>query len=65
MATDVQVITDRMELRIMELEDTVGLLTGVLRTMNQMIGTLNEIIGMHTELLVRVVGAREAPDARP
>lgn len=46
----------------MELEDTVGLVTGVLRTMNQMIGTLNEISNMHTDLLARVVGAGESPD---
>ena len=33
----------RLELRVLELEDTVGALTGVVRTMSEMLGALNQI----------------------
>lgn len=44
----------------MELEDTVTLLTGVLRTMNNMLGTMNEIVSTHTELLLGQGGSGDA-----
>lgn len=43
--------TARLELRVMELEDAVKLLTGVAQTMNDMLGHLNEVNKTHTRLL--------------
>ena len=51
----VQINTDRLELRVMELEDTVRLLSAVARTMNEMLGNLNEIGSLHTRLLAGVL----------
>lgn len=57
----VQITTERLELRVMELEDTLSLMTKALRNMNQMVGTLNEIVGVHTRLLVGMVGGESSP----
>jgi uncharacterized coiled-coil protein SlyX len=34
----------RLELRVLELEDTVAALTGVVQTMSEMLGALNQIV---------------------
>jgi hypothetical protein len=47
----VHITTDRMELRIMELEDTVKLLLTVVQGTTEMIGKLNEISKLHTNLI--------------
>ena len=51
----VQVSTARLELRLMELEDTVRLLTVVAQTMNDMLGNLNEVNKLHTTLIQGVL----------
>lgn len=50
-----QINTARLELRIMELEDSVKLLTAVAQTMNEMLGNLNEVSRLHTTLLQGVL----------
>lgn len=50
-----QINTARLELRIMELEDSVKLLTAVAHTMNEMLGNLNEINTLHTRMLQGVL----------
>jgi hypothetical protein len=42
--------TAKLELRIMSLEDSVAALVGVLRTMNEMIGNLNEVSSHYAEI---------------
>lgn len=39
----------RLELRVLELEDTVGALTGVVQTMSEMLGALNQIAGHYAD----------------
>lgn len=41
----------RLELRIMELEDTMVAVIGVIKTMNEMLGTLNEITNHYADTL--------------
>lgn len=50
-----QISTARLELRVMELEDTVRLLAAIVSTMNEMLGSLNEVSKMHTTLLQGVL----------
>lgn len=63
----VQINTDRLELRVMELEDAVQLLTTVARTLNEMVGNLNEVSKTHTALLSATVRRLEClvSDAPP
>lgn len=49
-----------LELRVLELEDTVRLLTRIAATVNDMVGTLNEISKTHTRLLGTVFAALES-----
>ena len=50
-----QITTARLELRVMELEDTVRLLTTVAQTLNEMLGNLNEVATLHTQLISGVL----------
>jgi hypothetical protein len=62
----VQITTARLELRVMELEDTITLMTKALHSMNEMVSTLNEIIEIHTRLLTGLAGLnRDRDDALP
>ena len=61
-----QITTARLELRVMELEDTITLMTKALHSMNEMVSTLNEIIEIHTRLLTGLAGLnRDRDDALP
>ena len=57
-----RITTESMELRILELEDTVKLLAQVAGSLNDMMGTLNEITKVHTKVLGNVLSALGAPD---
>jgi hypothetical protein len=48
--------TAKLELRIMSLEDSVAALVGVLRTMNEMIGNLNEVSSHYAKILGAITG---------
>jgi uncharacterized coiled-coil protein SlyX len=54
-----QITTDTLELRVLELEDTVAVLLSVLRSVNQMIANLNEIAGGHNKVLLSLTEAVE------
>jgi hypothetical protein len=41
----------KLELRVLEMEDTVAALIGVVRTMNTMLGTMNEIVNHYADHL--------------
>jgi hypothetical protein len=43
--------TKHLELRVLELEDTVQLMANIIGSMNQMMKDLNEITGIHTEMI--------------
>jgi hypothetical protein len=49
-----------LELRVLELEDTVKVLTKVASSLNEMMGTLNEISKTHTRVLTGLLGASES-----
>jgi len=57
-----QINTDRLELRVMELEDTVRLLTAVARSLTDLLGDLNEIGKTHTVVLQGLVERMRAND---
>lgn len=54
-----QITTDTLELRVLELEDTVAALFSVLRSVNQVIENLNEIAGGHNKILLSLTEAVE------
>ena len=43
--------TKHLELRVIELEDTVRLMANIIGSMNQMMKDMNEILGIHTEMI--------------
>ena len=43
--------TKHLELRVLELEDTVRLMANIIGSMNQMMKDMNEILGIHTEMI--------------
>lgn len=54
-----------MEVRIMELEDTVKLMAAALQTITDMLGNLNEVNKVHTGLLQALVEKLEGDDEPP
>lgn len=40
-----------LELRIMELEDTVRLMAKIIHNMNQMVKDISQVTGIHTEMI--------------
>jgi uncharacterized coiled-coil protein SlyX len=52
----------KMELRIMELEDTVALLSRIIHTMNQMLGNLNDITSRQTDMIANIIAALPGSD---
>ena len=54
-----QITTDTLELRVLELEDTLAMIVSVLRDVNQMIANLNEIAGGHNKVLLGLTEAVE------
>lgn len=51
MVEEVKVTTDSLELRVLELEDTVHLLSRIAGNIHQMMKVFNEITRLHTEML--------------
>jgi uncharacterized coiled-coil protein SlyX len=49
--------SEKLELRVMELEDTVALLSRIIHTMNQMLGNLNQITAKQTDMISEVIAA--------
>lgn len=47
--------TEKIELRVMELEDTVALLSRIIHTMSQMLGNLNKITAEQTDMISKIV----------
>jgi hypothetical protein len=66
MQFDIEARSARLELRIMELEDTSRALVGVVRTMNDMLGQINEMMGHYADALgVMVLGLPSAVHRLP
>jgi uncharacterized coiled-coil protein SlyX len=61
----VQITTDRLELRVMELEDSLKLLVGVIQTMTKMLGDLSEVGKLQTNVLQSLADKLENPDDDP
>lgn len=55
----VQINTDRLELRVMELEDTVRLLTAIAGSLADILGSMHEVNKAHTRLLAGVLSRLE------
>ena len=64
--------TRHLELRIMELEDTVRLMAKIIHNMNQIVKDINQVTGIHTEMILgtrrslgEACGCAKDDDPRP
>lgn len=46
-----KIVTERLEFRVMELEDTVSLMTSIFGSLTEMVGLLNKTVQAQAEML--------------
>lgn len=59
-----KIVTERLEFRVMELEDTVSLMTSVFGSLTEMVGLLNRTVQAQAEILSALFVSALDSDAR-
>lgn len=52
-----KIVTERLEFRVMELEDTVSLMTSIFGSLTEMVGLLNKTVQTQAEILSALFGS--------